>query len=1486
MEGDNSMSKEIDTKVLEMRFDSSKFDKKANKTISKIDTLQEKLDELSSNKNKNDISEKLNDVDVSVLNKALDSVSLKFSVMEMVAMSAINNITTAVMNSAKEIVKSMLSIDSMEEGYDSYTSKLTSMRTLENIYNTEQFGNMTYDEIEGSLDKLQWYADETSLSFENMVATISSFGVAGIELETAVSSLEGFGNWISSAGGDAAAVNGVLDNLSSLMTTGYLSGQQWMSLSKFKTPEFMQIAKDIALAQGTLTKTASGYSTNTSNKKVKSSATINNDTEFATSLSSGWFTSDVFAETMKVYSMYTDQVYEMLDDYEQTSDAMAALSAELAANNDKSMEISEKGFNSAQKAKTFEDAIASIGAANRNSWAQTYQIVIGNVAESEKLWTDVANKLWYMFASGGESRNSLLTEWAELGGRSSLIQAIYDLIDGIQSRLDIVKETWQAIFPPATADVIKNITDSIASFAADFNDLDPEKVEIVKDILRGLFSIIKTSWTIVKGMVQVLKPILGLFSDIFWRFAKILAKASNAISKVLSGFTNETNEVGESVDEIVAKVSPLQAVFNGLTSVFEGLRKGFSGVGQIFFKLLDIVKNSFLGIKKSFISGEVSIENIINGFISFLTGVAIYNLTVAIKDIGETFSSLGDSFWATFTKEISEAMRNVAITLLLFATALAVLCSLDPDKVSKSLATLSVALVEFMGSIFLLLKFFKGTEHGIKGMFSAFSDSIRMQTIAGMLIQLSVSLLIISVAMSILANLDTKSLAKGVVTIAAVLTIMVLFMKYLSEPSCILSEKKIKIATNALIKISIGLLILSKALSSIGSMSTSELIKSLIGIAISLTIVTAFIKSISNQRDIKNLTKASFAIIMISMSLIIMAKAIKKIGLLDLSELGKGLLGIAGILAIIFIFAEFMMSVPAKHLIGISLALSLLSVAILIISKAFENLGSIEFGRLMGNLLALTLLLGVIFLFSVFMSTVPIMKLLGATTVLTFMALALIALSMPLISLSKIPFKKLQKALISLMLTMAVMMGFFMAASSIEAGKMIAIAAAFIIMGMAMQVFAVAMMTLGALDIKTMAKALGGLVVTLLIFIGVGLALSLLSPILLVVVACLASLGLVCFAISAALLRFVVTLGILATMSTAMLAAISTAVDQIVDLFIGLIPKIVKAVGAFLAALFEVLANYGPQIIDSILTLLYELMDALIVAVPKIVDKLGLFIIAVLNQLGTFVGQAVEAILSFFISMFKGVANAIETKGTEFLDSIYKIKEAFLNFILLAFEKKNDMKEKYQAIGSAVIDAIFDGLEASVDNAKDTVTHVFKRLLNLIQKVLGINSPSKETYAMGEYLMEGLANGLKDEASSTEDIAKEETKGVLNSMSGMLTNIADSLMDGSTDFVIKPVLDTSGIETGLSSMGSLFKNSGLNLGTSMDLTSSISGTMSKMTTNESAIENLVDKISGSGSTTTITNTFNIQNDDPQSVAEQVADIIQHEYQGEESVWAR
>ena len=217
------MSKVIDEKVVSMEFDNKRFERNVSTTINTIDKLKESLQFKDASKGFEEITESSKKVNMSSLGQSVETVKLKFSALQIAAVTALTNITNSAVNAGKRLVAS-LSTDNIAAGWNKYEQKTGSVQTIMNAT------GKSIEEVNGYLDKLMWYSDETSYGFTDMTASLAQLTSAGGNIDNLIPMIEGIANATAFAGKGAAEFSRAIYNLNQSYSSGYMQYMEWKSL--------------------------------------------------------------------------------------------------------------------------------------------------------------------------------------------------------------------------------------------------------------------------------------------------------------------------------------------------------------------------------------------------------------------------------------------------------------------------------------------------------------------------------------------------------------------------------------------------------------------------------------------------------------------------------------------------------------------------------------------------------------------------------------------------------------------------------------------------------------------------------------------------------------------------------------------------------------------------------------------------------------------------------------------------------------------------------------------------------------------------------------------------------------------------------------------------------------------------------------------------------------------------------------------------------
>lgn len=92
------MSRTIDERVVEMRFDNKQFEQNVQTSISSIEKLEKSLNLKGASKGLEDVNVAAKNCNMTPLSNAVETVKMRFSALEVMAMTALSNITNSALN--------------------------------------------------------------------------------------------------------------------------------------------------------------------------------------------------------------------------------------------------------------------------------------------------------------------------------------------------------------------------------------------------------------------------------------------------------------------------------------------------------------------------------------------------------------------------------------------------------------------------------------------------------------------------------------------------------------------------------------------------------------------------------------------------------------------------------------------------------------------------------------------------------------------------------------------------------------------------------------------------------------------------------------------------------------------------------------------------------------------------------------------------------------------------------------------------------------------------------------------------------------------------------------------------------------------------------------------------------------------------------------------------------------------------------------------
>ena len=148
--GYQTMSKQVDERVVSMQFDNKNFEKNVSQTMSTLDKFKQKMNLTGASKGLENVNAAAKKVDMNGLANGVETVRAKFSALDVIGVTALANITNSAVNAGKRIV-SALTIDPIKTGFSEYETQINAVQTI--LANTESKGS-TIDDVNKALEEL------------------------------------------------------------------------------------------------------------------------------------------------------------------------------------------------------------------------------------------------------------------------------------------------------------------------------------------------------------------------------------------------------------------------------------------------------------------------------------------------------------------------------------------------------------------------------------------------------------------------------------------------------------------------------------------------------------------------------------------------------------------------------------------------------------------------------------------------------------------------------------------------------------------------------------------------------------------------------------------------------------------------------------------------------------------------------------------------------------------------------------------------------------------------------------------------------------------------------------------------------------------------------------------------------------------------------------------------------------------------------------
>lgn len=1398
------MSTTIDEKVVKMRFDNQQFESNVQTSLNTLDRLKKSLDMEGAAKGLEQVNDAAKRCDMSKLSGALETVQARFSSLEVMAVTALANITNSAVNAGKRMLAAF-TIDPIKSGFDEYELKMGSIQTI--MASTGE----SLDVVNQKLDELNTYSDRTIYSFADMTENIGKFTNAGVNLDDAVAAIQGVANVAAVSGANANEASRAMYNFGQALSSGSVRLIDWKSieLANMATVEFKEQLIETAVELGTLVKVGDQYQSTTTDLNGKVSDLFTTTTMFNDSLSSQWMTTDVLTKTLGKYA-------------------------------DETTDIGKKAFAAAQDVKTFSQLIDTLKESAQSGWAETWQLIVGDYEEAKKTLTEFNNFFSNIISASSEARNSLLSgalmsSWGQL--KDTVKEAGFSVDDFRTALQETASETvtdFDKMVEEAgsfddtlskgwlTTDILVQTLDKLANQATGTTEglaalsdeqlknagYTEEQVQAIRELEKqaksatGPVSELVENMTrksgrelLFESLLNICKALESYFSAVKEAWADIFPPATSeqlyGIIEGLHQFTQGLILSEGTMDKIKRTFKGVFAVLDigvqAFTALFNGVKPLLSGLGTLASGFLSVTAAA--GDWLVNLDGAIRKNDIFNKGVQKLTDF-IRNAVTAITEFAD---AVREKLHLPTLAEAKESVQDFLNTIKekIGAPGLELVQTLM-EKISERLHAAGEALAEFKDGI---LSSFDNIDTAVAG--SAFFQIMQtlfngVKTLAGGAIDaLSGGL---STLITAIGNADFS----GVLDFINALSFggIALAVKKFTEPLEAIGDIKdnvvgilnsvkgcfeayqTQLQAGTLLKIAGAIAILTAAIVALSVVDSEKLNVALGAITmlfVELMASMAVFNTISGAAA-KGLFKNAAAMTLMSTSILILSSAMKKLADLEWEDIAQGLVGIAGMAGVLVAASKLMSSSGA---IQGATSLVVFAAAISILASACKKLSTLDWDALAKGLTGVGVLLAEVAVF------LRIAKFesgsISTATGIVVLAAAINILAIACSSLGGLDIPTLVKGLAGVATLLAALGGFTKLVSG--SANMVGIGTGLVLVGASMKIFASAVSDLGGLDIPTLAKGLTSMAVALAEIaiamkfmpdnlIGTGTGLVIVAAALQIVASVLSRMGgmsmeeigkgLLTLGVSLTELTIALKLMQGTLSGSAALLVASTALLALAPalrLMGGMsVEQIAKSL-ITLAGAFTVIGVAGALLAPLTPTILALGAALALIGVGVAATGAGVALLATgITALALALAGGATAIVAGVTAIISGVAALIPAILTQ-------VGEAIIAFCEVIAQGAPAIGEALKAVVLTLIDVLVECVPALAEGALTLIDGVLAALVNHTPSIVD------SIFQFLIEVLEGVAQNLPALIQAAVDVLMAFFSGIVDALSGMDTDV-------------------------------------------------------------------------------------------------------------------
>lgn len=811
------MSRTIDQKVVEMRFDNAQFEQNVKTSMGTLDNLKKSLNMDGATRGLENVNQAVNNMSFDKMASGIEALQDRFSTLGIIGMRVIQNLTDAAMSFVNK------GLNFVTEGI--VQGGIRRAMNLENAH--FQLQGLLKDEtkVQAVMKNVQDSVDGTAYGLDSAAKAASQFAASGLEAgDEMYRALRGIA-------GVAAMANSDYESIADIFTTiagnGRLMGMQLTQLSSRGLNIPSILGKELGKTE----------------------------VEIREMVSKGQISFQTFADAMD--SAFGEHAKKANETFTGSISNIKAALGRIGA-----LFVSPLIEQNNPVIKLLNAIRERIN--NIKTGLEPLALTFTNFVKN------VAGKLTNTFGNlkVDKSVENFVNIATPLGG------ALANVFSALISVFKKAGEAFKMVFPDEAVQGVIKFCEHLKELSQNLK-LSDKSAENLRDAFGGFFSIIKLQIDVIKaigdGIGKLASKLTGLPSDIFeiagaigrWVTSTVDAIEKNGIlSTVIGDFGETLGDAISSIRDYLKETNLLQKFGETISSVFSKIGSIITGAGP---KIKDILKGIGEGLSTFFEDADLGFS--IGGGIFAALFYNLKNVLVQIRKIadrtspfaaiGNTLSQVRDTLFQWEKDLNANYFIKIGAALLMLAAALMMIASIDDKSLATSMMAITVMFAELVG----VMKLMSGL------------DFKKPSRIGHMVLKLAAALLLVALALRITAS-SIKTFAKvaemdsaweGFGLMAATLTVLIGAMLLVSK-----LKAKVIAGASAVLIMSVALTALAVAIGAFSIVASMDSVWTGFGLlAATLSVLLVALLALS---------KMSAKILVGAAAMIVMAGALTILG--------------------------------------------------------------------------------------------------------------------------------------------------------------------------------------------------------------------------------------------------------------------------------------------------------------------------------------------------------------------------------------------------------------------------------------------------------------------------------------------------------------------------------------------------------------------------------------------------------------------------------